>query len=251
MFLTSGGVEGIKIVAAVLARPNANILLPRPLSDVYDPHNIFVEEELITINNKAKCDSLFNKLALLVSPFERALNAATTNTYLNMKGNKLRLLYNGGILEITPFATALGHETPVSVVIDVAETIYGILEKTASLPSGEGPARFAPTAVKDWQPRRKSVSNACERCRRRKIRCDGETPCATCKRFAVQCIRTQKPKEVVASSVPSLSQKTALQQPCRAGHLLTKMQLTLGCKGNIERLLKVEYTSSKPNSPDM
>ncbi|KAF5845038.1 hypothetical protein GGP41_001183 [Bipolaris sorokiniana] len=68
-----------------------------------------------------------------------------------------------------------------------------------SLPSGEGPARFSPTAVKDWQPRRKSVSNACERCRRRKIRCDGETPCATCKRFAVQCIRTQKPKEVVAS----------------------------------------------------
>ncbi|KAK4255536.1 hypothetical protein QN277_008524 [Acacia crassicarpa] len=30
VFLTSGGVEGIKSVAAVLARPNANILLPRP-----------------------------------------------------------------------------------------------------------------------------------------------------------------------------------------------------------------------------
>jgi hypothetical protein len=74
--------------------------------------------------------------------------------------------------------------------------------KTASLPAGEGPARFSPSTVKDWQPRRKSVSNACERCRRRKIRCDGDTPCATCKRFSLHCMRTQKPREVVASSVP-------------------------------------------------
>ncbi|KAF1965224.1 hypothetical protein BU23DRAFT_604325 [Bimuria novae-zelandiae CBS 107.79] len=68
-----------------------------------------------------------------------------------------------------------------------------------SLPAGEGPARFSPTAVQDWAPRRKSVSNACERCRRRKIRCDGDTPCATCKRFSLACVRTQKPREVVAS----------------------------------------------------
>ncbi|KAI8942618.1 hypothetical protein NX059_000671 [Plenodomus lindquistii] len=68
-----------------------------------------------------------------------------------------------------------------------------------SLPAGEGPATFSPSAVKDWHPRRKSVSNACERCRRRKIRCDGETPCSTCKRFTLQCVRTQKPRDVVAS----------------------------------------------------
>ncbi|KAF1838127.1 hypothetical protein BDW02DRAFT_565401 [Decorospora gaudefroyi] len=68
-----------------------------------------------------------------------------------------------------------------------------------TLPAGEGPARLSPAAVRDWQPRRKSVSNACERCRRRKIRCDGETPCSTCKRFTLQCVRTQKPKDVVAS----------------------------------------------------
>ncbi|KAF1955674.1 hypothetical protein CC80DRAFT_77011 [Byssothecium circinans] len=68
-----------------------------------------------------------------------------------------------------------------------------------SLPAGEGPNHFSPATVKDWQPRRKSVSNACERCRRRKIRCDGNTPCSTCKRFSLQCIRSQKPKEVVAS----------------------------------------------------
>ena len=75
---------------------------------------------------------------------------------------------------------------------------------TASLPAGEGPACFSPSSVKDWQPRRKSVSNACERCRRRKIRCDGDTPCSTCKRFSQHCMRTQKPREVVASSVPPL-----------------------------------------------
>ncbi|KAF2645413.1 hypothetical protein P280DRAFT_465254 [Massarina eburnea CBS 473.64] len=68
-----------------------------------------------------------------------------------------------------------------------------------SLPAGEGPNQFSPATVKDWQPRRKSVSNACERCRRRKIRCDGDTPCSTCKRFSLQCVRSQKPREVVAS----------------------------------------------------
>lgn len=68
-----------------------------------------------------------------------------------------------------------------------------------SLPSNEGPSRFSPTAARDWQPRRKSVPNACERCRRRKIRCDGDTPCSTCKRFSLQCVRTQKPRELVAS----------------------------------------------------
>ncbi|CAI6332580.1 unnamed protein product [Periconia digitata] len=71
-----------------------------------------------------------------------------------------------------------------------------------SLPTGDGPNQCsspAAAAVKDWQPRRKSVSNACERCRRRKIRCDGDTPCSTCKRFSLQCVRSQKPREVVAS----------------------------------------------------
>ncbi|OJD31011.1 transcription factor [Diplodia corticola] len=46
-----------------------------------------------------------------------------------------------------------------------------------------------------WRPRSKSVSNACERCRRRKIRCDGEVgPCSTCVRFCVACVRPPKLK---------------------------------------------------------
>ncbi|KAL4865104.1 hypothetical protein BDV12DRAFT_155776 [Aspergillus spectabilis] len=40
--------------------------------------------------------------------------------------------------------------------------------------------------------RGKAVTSACERCRRRKIRCDGETPCATCRRFRISCVRIQK-----------------------------------------------------------
>lgn len=90
---------------------------------------------------------------------------------------------------------------PFSMSALITAALYGLLTTSASLPAGEGPNRFSPATVKDWQPRRKSVSNACERCRRRKIRCDGDTPCATCKRFSLQCIRTQKPREVVASSV--------------------------------------------------
>ncbi|KAL4907052.1 hypothetical protein BDW74DRAFT_131371 [Aspergillus multicolor] len=40
--------------------------------------------------------------------------------------------------------------------------------------------------------RGKTTTTACERCRRRKIRCDGETPCATCRRFRISCVRIQK-----------------------------------------------------------
>ncbi|KAL4950521.1 hypothetical protein BDW69DRAFT_202112 [Aspergillus filifer] len=40
--------------------------------------------------------------------------------------------------------------------------------------------------------RGKTVTSACERCRRRKIRCDGDTPCSTCRRFRIQCVRIQK-----------------------------------------------------------
>ncbi|KAL4755320.1 hypothetical protein BDW72DRAFT_189087 [Aspergillus terricola var. indicus] len=40
--------------------------------------------------------------------------------------------------------------------------------------------------------RGRTVTSACERCRRRKIRCDGETPCATCRRFRISCVRIQK-----------------------------------------------------------
>ncbi|KAJ5110272.1 hypothetical protein N7532_002917 [Penicillium argentinense] len=43
-----------------------------------------------------------------------------------------------------------------------------------------------------WTSRTKPVTIACERCRRRKIRCDGETPCATCRRFSLHCVRPQK-----------------------------------------------------------
>ncbi|KAI9086667.1 hypothetical protein K1719_031261 [Acacia pycnantha] len=45
VFLTSGCVEGIKSVAAVLARPNANILLPRPGFPEYQAHASFYHLE--------------------------------------------------------------------------------------------------------------------------------------------------------------------------------------------------------------
>ncbi|KAL2812736.1 hypothetical protein BJX63DRAFT_239049 [Aspergillus granulosus] len=50
-----------------------------------------------------------------------------------------------------------------------------------------------PNATAESGPGRgKTVTTACERCRRRKIRCDGETPCATCRRFRINCVRIQK-----------------------------------------------------------
>lgn len=46
-----------------------------------------------------------------------------------------------------------------------------------------------------WTSRPKPVTIACERCRRRKIRCNGETPCATCRRFSLHCVRPPKSSE--------------------------------------------------------
>jgi hypothetical protein len=43
--------------------------------------------------------------------------------------------------------------------------------------------------------RRKTTVTACDRCRRRKIRCDGERPCQTCARFGVRCFTTEQRRE--------------------------------------------------------
>ncbi|KAL4932533.1 Zn(II)2Cys6 transcription factor domain-containing protein [Aspergillus undulatus] len=48
------------------------------------------------------------------------------------------------------------------------------------------------TAGETGSGRGKTVTSACERCRRRKIRCDGDTPCSTCRRFRISCVRIQK-----------------------------------------------------------
>ncbi|KAJ5152591.1 uncharacterized protein N7482_009069 [Penicillium canariense] len=46
-----------------------------------------------------------------------------------------------------------------------------------------------------WTSRNKAVTIACERCRRRKIRCDGEKACANCRRFSLHCVRPGKSSE--------------------------------------------------------
>ncbi|KAF2177606.1 hypothetical protein K469DRAFT_719700 [Zopfia rhizophila CBS 207.26] len=93
-----------------------------------------------------------------------------------------------------------------------------------SLPGVEGPSRFSPSAVGEWQPRRKSVPNACERCRRRKIRCDGDTPCATCNRFSLTCVRSQKPKEQISSEHQAALESRIHQLEAQlAAHVSTPM----------------------------
>ncbi|PIA99426.1 hypothetical protein CB0940_03708 [Cercospora beticola] len=48
--------------------------------------------------------------------------------------------------------------------------------------------------------RRKTAIVACERCRRRKIRCDGNQPCATCARFNVRCTKPEERRERSSSN---------------------------------------------------
>ncbi|KAF7596650.1 hypothetical protein BBP40_000572 [Aspergillus hancockii] len=60
-------------------------------------------------------------------------------------------------------------------------------------------ATVSETPTGTWSPRTKPVAIACERCRRRKIRCDGDTPCSTCQRFSIVCVRPQKTVETQAA----------------------------------------------------
>ncbi|KAL2841862.1 hypothetical protein BJY01DRAFT_236224 [Aspergillus pseudoustus] len=61
-----------------------------------------------------------------------------------------------------------------------------------SAESGQHHPQHPHAAAESGPGRGKTVTTACERCRRRKIRCDGETPCATCRRFGIKCVRIQK-----------------------------------------------------------
>ncbi|KAF2757791.1 hypothetical protein EJ05DRAFT_486800 [Pseudovirgaria hyperparasitica] len=56
-------------------------------------------------------------------------------------------------------------------------------------------SELSPIPAVAGRTRRKSITTACERCRRRKIRCDGNQPCATCARFMVNCVRPSKHRE--------------------------------------------------------
>lgn len=70
--------------------------------------------------------------------------------------------------------------------MDVPSTLP---ESGSQIPQQHPTAENQP--IETWS-RPKSVTAACERCRRRKIRCDGDTPCATCRRFSIVCIRHRK-----------------------------------------------------------
>ncbi|KAL2826300.1 hypothetical protein BDW59DRAFT_161139 [Aspergillus cavernicola] len=61
-----------------------------------------------------------------------------------------------------------------------------------SVEPGQDQSQQPQLAGETGSGRGKTVTSACERCRRRKIRCDGETPCATCRRFRISCVRIQK-----------------------------------------------------------
>ncbi|PKY02368.1 hypothetical protein P168DRAFT_329296 [Aspergillus campestris IBT 28561] len=70
------------------------------------------------------------------------------------------------------------------------------MDVPSTLPESNSPnpqqhATVESQPVDTWS-RPRSVTAACERCRRRKIRCDGNTPCATCRRFSMVCIRHRK-----------------------------------------------------------
>ncbi|ORE10310.1 hypothetical protein BCV72DRAFT_333128 [Rhizopus microsporus var. microsporus] len=75
------------------------------------------------------------------------------------------------------------------------------------------------------QGKRKKIVKACKDCRRRKVKCDGEMPCSTCKRSSIQCVfESSTPKRGANKHyIESLENRIHVME--RALHSLGGMQL--------------------------
>ncbi|KAI9038400.1 Zn(II)2Cys6 transcription factor [Aspergillus affinis] len=98
------------------------------------------------------------------------------------------------------------------------------------------------SSVGAWSTRPKPVATACERCRRRKIRCDGETPCATCRRFSIACVRPRKNSETQAALEQRVRQLEAQIVELSTGFVSTSQTQIPGVQG-------VDYPSPARKAP--
>ncbi|KAK1673881.1 fungal-specific transcription factor domain-containing protein [Colletotrichum godetiae] len=66
---------------------------------------------------------------------------------------------------------------------------------------GESPSSSAEQEAEtaNSAPRGKRASNACTRCRERKVKCSGSLPCANCLRKSVECVFDKEDRKVVVS----------------------------------------------------
>ncbi|KJX92093.1 hypothetical protein TI39_contig5923g00001, partial [Zymoseptoria brevis] len=80
--------------------------------------------------------------------------------------------------------------------------------------------------------RRKTTVTACDRCRRRKIRCDGERPCHTCKRFGARCFTTEQRRERSASNTADTAALADRVRQLEARLAASEQQQSLSSNGN-------------------
>jgi hypothetical protein len=88
---------------------------------------------------------------------------------------------------LTGGASSIGFSVKVALSYKVLRksTLPIMSEKHAKMEkSSEGKP---PTAGATRKPPRQMAAKACERCRRRKIKCDEFFPCGQCTRMRVQC----------------------------------------------------------------
>ncbi|KAL1842789.1 hypothetical protein VTK73DRAFT_3043 [Phialemonium thermophilum] len=106
------------------------------------------------------------------------------------------------------------------------------MEADSEFPRGGGVRRYDPHAADPTMPRpsqgplkRLRVSRACDRCKRRKVRCSGNQPCDICMRDATSCVYAApynrgRRSNVRRPSVPSSSSAAGVppQDPPAAAH---------------------------------
>lgn len=118
------------------------------------------------------------------------------------------------------------------------------------------------SSVGSWSARAKPVATACERCRRRKIRCDGETPCATCRRFAIACVRPRKNSETQAALEQRVRQLEAQIFELSSGFASSAQVIEPGSQGADYRVptrraspvpltLDTQFSDGRPDAEDV
>ncbi|BCR89932.1 Zn(II)2Cys6 transcription factor domain-containing protein [Aspergillus chevalieri] len=64
--------------------------------------------------------------------------------------------------------------------------------------------------LRPQKKRRKYIAKACNECKRRKIKCNGQTPCQRCGRQRVDCIYADNPRTLG----DTLYVRLAARKPC-------------------------------------
>ncbi|KAF1353154.1 hypothetical protein BDV97DRAFT_109004 [Delphinella strobiligena] len=96
-----------------------------------------------------------------------------------------------------------------------------------------------------------SVRRACDCCRKRKVKCDGESPCDPCRKATIRCAYLQPPKKKGPKGLRSAQVLRALRDIDEAAPAHLEVPLTPTAPPNEYRQWSLSSESSPASGPGM